>query len=171
MVQVVNSDLNEEVTQEREKFHHEEVSIEDLSLAESANDEFCEEDSDKDLIVPESELEKICILLRGQEEGIEMEIPRDKPKCKFCKSHKKFHKWEIQEKREKERKDEENSDVEHYVPPKVFGKNKYLYYVDSKDCIKDEVKCKYGFQLVQQVMEKMGDNPKKKTRSQERYKS
>ena len=90
MVQVVNSDLNEKVTQEREKFHHEEISIEDLSLAESVDDEFSEEDSDKDFIVPESELEKIQILLRGQEEGIYMEIPRDKSKCKFCKSHRKF---------------------------------------------------------------------------------
>ena len=92
MVQVVNSDLNEKVTQEREKFHHEEVSIEDLSLAESADDEFCEEDSDEDFIVPESELEKIQILLRGREEKVDMEIPGDKPKHKFCNSHRKFQK-------------------------------------------------------------------------------
>ena len=65
MVQMVNSDLNEEVTQEREKFHHEEVSIKDLSLAKSADDEFCGEDLDEYFVVPESELEKIQILLRG----------------------------------------------------------------------------------------------------------
>ena len=45
-------------------------------------------DSD-DSIVPEEELEKIRVLLRGRE-GVDMKIPRDKPKRKFCKSHRKF---------------------------------------------------------------------------------
>ena len=163
MVQVINSDLNKEVPQEKEKFHHEEVSIKDLYLAKSTNDEFCEEDLDKDFVVPEWELEKIQVLLRGQEEGIDMEIPCDKPKHKFCKSHRKFWKQEVREKREQKQKELEDLNGIHLVQsPNLLGKNKYLYYVGAEDCIKYEVKWRYGFQLVQEVMEKTGANPKKK---------
>ena len=72
------------------------MSIEDLPLAESADDELCGDnvDSDDDFIVPHSELEKVRMLLKGQE-GVEVEIPRDKPKCKFCKSHEKFFQQEV----------------------------------------------------------------------------
>ena len=42
-----------------------------------------------DAIVPEEELEKIRVLLRGRKE-IALEFPKDKPKRKFCKSHRKF---------------------------------------------------------------------------------
>ena len=66
--------MSERDPRARERFHHEEVSIEDLPLAKSANNEFYEEDSGDDFIVLESELEKIKILLKGQEEGIEMEM-------------------------------------------------------------------------------------------------
>ena len=52
-----------------------------------------------------------------------------------------------------------------------MGKNKYLYYVGAEDCIKDEVKWQYGFQLVQEVMEKTGANPKKKQRNRAKRKS
>ena len=45
-------------------------------------------DSD-DAIVPEEDLEKIRVLLQGREE-IALEIPKEKPKRKFCKSHRKF---------------------------------------------------------------------------------
>ena len=45
-------------------------------------------DSD-DAIVPEEDLEKIRVLLRGREE-IALEFPKEKPKHKFCKSHRKF---------------------------------------------------------------------------------
>ena len=56
-------------------------------------------------------------------------------------------------------------------PPNLLGKNKYLYYVGAEDCIKDEVKWQYGFQLVQEVMEKTRANPKKKQRNRAKRKS
>ena len=55
-------------------------------------------------------------------------------------------------------------------PPNLLGKNKYLYYVGAEDCIKNEVKWRYDFQLVQEVMEKTGANPKKKQRDQANWK-
>ena len=91
MVAIVNDDRVESNPLEKERYHREEVSVEDLPLAKSADDEFCgdEDDSDDDFIVPESELETVRTLLKGRE-GIEVEIPCDKPKHKFCKSHKRF---------------------------------------------------------------------------------
>ena len=56
-------------------------------------------------------------------------------------------------------------------PPNLSGKNEYLYYVGATDCVTEEVKWWYGFQLVQQVMEKMGENPKKNKKSRARQKS
>ena len=163
MVGVINNDSVEQEPLAKERFHHEEVSVEDLPLAESADDELGEyiESDEDDFIVPESELEKVRMLLKGREE-VELEIPRDMSKRKFCKSHRKFCKQEILEKKERERKEKENADAEHFVPPKFSGKNEYLYYVGARDCIKEEIKWRYGFQLVQQVMEKTGENPKKK---------
>lgn len=53
-------------------------------------------------------------------------------------------------------------DKEHFIPPPNFsGKNKYLYYVGAEDCVKDEVKWRYGFQLVQKAKEQGQPNPKK----------
>ena len=102
MVAIVNDDQVESKPLEKERFHREEVSVEDLPLAESADDELCgeDEDSDDDFIIPESELEKVRMLLKGRE-GVEVEIPRDKPKRKFCKSHKKFRRREAQENKER----------------------------------------------------------------------
>ena len=62
-----------------------------LFRSESVDDEFCgdDDDSDEDFIVPEFELEKVRMLLKGREE-IEVEIPHDQPKRKFCESHKNF---------------------------------------------------------------------------------
>ena len=46
-----------------------------------------------------------------------------------------------------------------------------MYYVGAEDCIKDEVKWQYGFQLVKEVMEKTGASPKKKQRNRAKRKS
>ena len=48
-------------------------------------------------IVPNTEIEKVQMLLKGQD-NMELEIPCDKAKCRFCKSHKKFCKRELREK-------------------------------------------------------------------------
>ena len=73
-----------------------EVFIEDIttSRAGTADDELEENDeniseSNEDFEVPESELGKVRILLRGREE-IHLEIPKAEPNRKFCHSHKKF---------------------------------------------------------------------------------
>ena len=81
MVAIVNDDRVESNPLEKERFHQEEVSVEDLPLAKSADDEFCgdNDDSDNDFIVPKSELEKVRMLLKGRE-GVEVEIPCDIPK-------------------------------------------------------------------------------------------
>ena len=91
MVAIVNDDRVESNPMEKERFHWEEVLVEDLPLAKSANDELCGDDNDldDDFIVLESELEKVRMLLKGRE-GVEVEIPCDVPKQKFCKSHRKF---------------------------------------------------------------------------------
>ena len=44
-----------------------------------------------DAIVLKEDLEKIRVLIQSYKE-ITLEIPKDKPKCKFYKSHKKFQK-------------------------------------------------------------------------------
>ena len=62
-----------------------------------------ESDNEDDFIVPEYELEKVRILLKGRE-GIDLEIPSDKQKCHFCKSHRKLRKQEGREKRERNEK-------------------------------------------------------------------
>ena len=158
MVAIIEDDWVEGNLFKKESFHQEEVLVEDLPLAESADDELCgdDDDSDNDFIVTESELEKVRMLLKGRE-GVEVEIPRDKPKRKFCKSHKKFCRQEVRENKERKRKALENVDAEHSVPPDFSGKNEYLYYVGAQDCVKDEIKWRYGFQLVQKVMGKTGE--------------
>ena len=96
MVAIVNDDWVDDKPLEKERFHQEEVSVEDLPLAKSADDEFCggDDNLDEDFIVPESELEKVRMLLKGRE-GIVVEIPRDKRKHKFNKSHRKFCQQEV----------------------------------------------------------------------------
>ena len=91
MLAIVEDDWVESNPLEKERLHREEVSVEDLPLAKSADNELCgdDDDSNDDFIVPESELEKVRMLLKGKE-GVQVEIPCDKPKRKFCKSHKKF---------------------------------------------------------------------------------
>ena len=175
MVVVINANHDEEKPLAQERFHQEEVSIEDLSLEEENVDddlygEIEIDSSEEDFIVPESDLEKVRMLLKGRGE-VEMEIPRDTTKCKFCKSHRKFRKQEIRERKEREQKENKNIDAEHFVPPKFFNKNEYMYYVGAKDCVKEEVKWRYGFQLVQEVMGKTGENPKKKKKSRAKRKS
>ena len=60
------------------------------------------------------------------------------------------------------RKVKEDVDKEHFIPPPNFsGKNEYLYYVGAEDGVKDEVKWRYGFQLVQKANEKGETNLKK----------
>ena len=70
----------------------------------------------------------------------------------------KFCQQEVWENKERKRKELENIDAEHFVPPpNFFGKNEYLYYVGAKDFVKDKFKWRYGFQLVQKVMGKIGE--------------
>ena len=103
MVAIVNDDRVESNPLEKERFHQEEVSVEDLHLAESANNELCgdDDDLDDDLIVPKSELEKVRMLLKGRED-VHLQIPNGKFRRKFCKSHRKFCKEEIREKKARE---------------------------------------------------------------------
>lgn len=69
MVTILNTDLVDEIPLAKEIFHQEEVCVEDLTLAKSANDEFCKDvDSDDDFIVLESKLEKVRMLLKRQKE-------------------------------------------------------------------------------------------------------
>ena len=88
----------------------------------------------EELIVPESEMEKVKLLLKGRE-GVEMEIPCDTEKRKFCQSHRKFCKQKIQDKKERGRK-ESKSDDNSMLPPNFSNKSAYLYYVGAEDCIK-----------------------------------
>ncbi|KAI5070420.1 hypothetical protein GOP47_0014763 [Adiantum capillus-veneris] len=92
-----------------------------------------------DSVVPKEELEKVRLLLKGREE-IALELPRDGPKRKFCKSHRKVRKQAVKEKREQLHKEQRDQDEDHFKPPKIppefQGKNEFLYYVGAKDCIK-----------------------------------
>ena len=74
-------------------------------------------DSD-DFVVPEEELENIRLPLKGREE-IALELPREKPKRKFCKSHRKFRKQAIREKWELELKECCDQDADQFKPPKI----------------------------------------------------
>ena len=96
-----------------------------------------------------------------KEREVLLDIPYDKPKRKFCKSHRKFRKQALKEK-QRTCKTKEDEEKEHFIPPPNFsGKNEYLYYVGSEDGAKDEVKWRYGFQLVQKANKKGEPNPKK----------
>ena len=121
------------------------------SLSAEEGLDFSEDDeSGYDDIVPEEELEKVRLLLKGREE-ILLDIPVDKPKRKFCKSHRKFRKQAIKEQKQQKRKELEDDNKAQFGPPNLSGKNEYLYYVGAEDCVKDEVKWRYGFQLVQSL--------------------
>ena len=155
--------------EKKEKYHKEqisqletdtvsvrELSNQDYGSADEGDNDGCLDmsedlDSEGDDIVPESEIEKVRLLLKERE--VLLDIPYDKPKQKICKSHRKFRKQALKEKQQA-RKIREDEDKEHYIPPPNFsGKNEYLYYVGAEDGVKDEVKWRYGFQLVQKVNE------------------
>ena len=91
------------------------------------------------------------MLLRGREE-IALEFPKEKPKRKFCKSHRKFRKQAVEEARQRKAKELEDLDKEHFIPPKIppdfQGKNEFLYYVGAEDSVKADVRWRCGFQLV-----------------------
>ena len=76
-----------------------------------------------------------------------------------------YKKSTIEKKKEQERHEERDIDAAHFVPPEIppdfARKNEYLYYVGAKDCVKDKVKWRYGFQLVQKTYGKEQQNPKK----------
>ena len=118
-----------------------------------------------DAIVSEEDLEKIRMLLRGREE-IALEVPKVKPKCKFCKIHRKFCKQVVAEAKCQKAKEIEEVDKEHFVlpiiPPKFKGKNEFLYYVGAEDCVKADVRWRYGFQLVKNLNKKENTNPNKR---------
>ena len=107
-------------------------------------------DSDNS-IVPKESLEKIRVLLRGKE-GVDMKTPLDKSKQKFCKSRSKFCKQALNERKEKEKRALGDVDKGYFEPPETplefEGKNKFLYYVEAKDCTEEELRWRYGFQLL-----------------------
>ena len=109
------------------------------------------------------------MLLRGREE-IHLEIPRAEPNRKFCQSHRKFRKQALKLKREKEQRERIQNETINLKPPQFSGKNEYLYYVGANDCVKEEVRWRYGLQLVQNIME-TEPNPKKKNRNRAKRKS
>ena len=128
-------------------------------------------DSD-DAIVSEEELEKIRVLLRGRDE-VALEIPKTKPKRKFCKSHRKFRKQAVAEAK-KIKAVEEDVDRQHFIPPVIppefQGKNEFLYYVGAEDSVKEDIRWKHGFQLVQNLNKNENTNPKKKRNRKPRVK-
>ena len=146
-----------------------ELSTQDYGSADEGDNDGCLDmsedlDSGGDDIVPESEIEKVRLLLKERE--VLLDIPYEKPKRKFCKSHRKFRKQALKEK-QRTHKTKEDEDKEHFIPPPNFsGKNKYLYYVGVEDGVKDEVKWRYGFQLVQKANEKGEPNLKKQKNKQ-----
>ena len=73
MVALVEEDAQQDLQQVTERFHQEEVLIEDITEAENADAENTESlDSDEeDFIVPKSELEKVRLVLKGRE-GVEV---------------------------------------------------------------------------------------------------
>ena len=102
MVIILNDDQNQEQPLVHERHHQEEVSIEDLSVEDDADDEQCKDlgigSGDDDFIVLESELEKVRMLLKGRED-VHLQILNGKFRRKFCKGHQKFCKEEIREKK------------------------------------------------------------------------
>ena len=163
MVAIIDVSQKQTHPQVQERFHQEEVSIEDTFEAEKADMEESDDinSDEEDNIVLKSELEKIWLLLKGRED-VELSVPSDKPMRKFYKSHQKFCKQELKKKREKQKEEEKDRDWEHYIPPNLKSKNKNLYYVGVEDAIKDEVKWRYGFQLIQETMEGSADKDEKK---------
>ena len=169
LVRNINEENEKKCLKEQVQFQTDTVSVRELSSqdygsADEGDNDGCLDmsedlDSRGDDIVPESEIEKVRLLLRERE--VLLDIPYDKPKQKFCKSHRKFRKQALKEKL-RTRKEKEDVDKEHFIPPPNFSrKNKYLYYVGAEDGVKDEVKWRYGFQLVQKTNEKGETNPKK----------
>ena len=78
-----------------------ELSNQDYGSADEGDNDGCLDmsedlDSEGDDIVPESEIEKVRLLLKERE--VLLDIPYDKPKQKFCKSHRKFRKQALKEK-------------------------------------------------------------------------
>ena len=123
MVRVLDQEESVNQPASRERFHQDEVSIEDLSegMNAIADDELEEHDhsdtgSDDDFEVPESELEKVRMLLRGRQE-VDLEIPMSTKPRKFCQSHRKFQKQALKQKREKENKEKTDKEMEDYKPP------------------------------------------------------
>ena len=96
MVRVLDQEESVNQPTTRERFHQDEVSIEDLSegMNSIADDELEEQgnsdtESDDDFEVSESELEKVRMLPRGRQE-VDLEIPMSTKPRKFCQSHRKF---------------------------------------------------------------------------------
>ena len=84
MVAIVKTNKNLSSHLTKERFHHKEVSIKDLSNAENADRELSENEKQvkDDFDVPKSELEKVPWLLKGRED-IHLQIPHNGPKCEY----------------------------------------------------------------------------------------
>ena len=56
-------------------------------------------------------------------------------------------------------------DKDQFSPPKIplefKGKNEFLYYVGLKDCVKQDVHWRHGFQLIKNLNNKNNTNPRK----------
>ena len=57
---------------------------------------------------------------------------------------------------------EQSKTQEGQSPPALGSKNEYLYYVGTKDAIKEEVRWRYGLQLMEQTMAKTNSQSKEK---------
>ena len=96
-----------------------------------------------------------------------MQVPCDAPKCKYCESHIRTRKQGIKTKPNNLQGGEESKTQEGPSPPALGRENKYLYYIGTKDAIKEEVRWRYGLQLVEQTMGEttnLANNKKKRVR-------
>ena len=95
-----------------------------------------------------------------------MQVPYEAPKRKYCESHRRTRKRGIKTKPTHNQGKEQSETQLSQSPPALESKNEYLYYVGTKDAIKEEVRWRYGLQLVEQAMRVSNNqsNEKKKVR-------
>ena len=139
MIDVVNSEENESQVS---NLLVDEVSVEDIPTERvypsESEGEFSDIPLDDDnWEVPEEELEKIRLLLKHRE-PVDLSVDSEKKPRRFCKSHQKLRRREIQEKKDRAKLEREKEDKAAYGPPTFEGKTEYLYYVGAEDCVKME---------------------------------
>lgn len=131
-----------------------EVSVEDLSggktTSAESDGEFLDiplEDKDNDWEVPEEEVEKIRLMLKHRD-PVDLSLEQEKRPRKYCKSHQKLRRREIDKKKQEAKLRLDKEDEAAYGPPNFEGKTEYLYYVGAEDCVKMENQWREGFQMI-----------------------